>query len=162
MRNNVTVRKAKQGDHDFIKEMFYDAIFIPEGVQKPPCSIIYLPELLKYTVDWMKQTDIGFIAEMSGQKVGVIWTRLFDNDNRGYGFVRDDMPELSMAVKDAYRNKGIGKALLDHVFDELKRQGYDNVSLSVDQSNRAVNIYKKVGFIVFKAQSTDFVMVKHL
>lgn len=156
------MRQATQADHAFIREMFYEAIFIPEGVQKPPFSIIHEPVLLKYTMDWMKQTDMGFIAEISGQKVGAIWTRLFDHHNKGYGYVRDDTPELSMAVKDAYRNQGIGKALLDHVFAELKKQGYKQVSLSVDQRNRAVNIYKRVGFTVVKEQNTDYVMVKHL
>ncbi len=158
----LTVRKATEADHEFIREMFYEAIFIPEGVAKPPFSIIHEPVLLKYTMDWMKETDIGFVAEICGEKAGSIWTRLFQKENGGYGFVDDATPEVSMAVKEAYRNRGIGKALLEHVFAELKRQGFEQVSLSVDRRNRAVSIYKRVGFAVVKEQNTDFVMLKLL
>lgn len=46
-------------------------------------------------------------------------------------------------VKEEYRNKGIGHALIKHLQSE-----YDHLSLEVfEQNNRAVHFYESLGFI---------------
>ncbi len=42
------VRKAGSEDMPFLREMLYEAIFIPEGEEKPHPSIINNPDIYKY------------------------------------------------------------------------------------------------------------------
>lgn len=160
MSGSFILREAKERDIEFLKKMLYEAIFIPDGADRPPFSIINSPEIIKYTDGWMKGTDAGFIAEASHRRIGAVWTRLFDEDSGGYGFISDSLPELAIAVLPAYQNRGIGKNLLLRIFAHLKDNGYSGVSLSVDKRNKqAVHLYEKVGFEIFRNQETDFVMI---
>jgi ribosomal protein S18 acetylase RimI-like enzyme len=45
---------------------------------------------------------------------------------------------------------------------ELTVLGYSKISLSVDKANRAVTLYKRLGFKVIKEQETDLLMGKVL
>lgn len=78
MNNNACIRKATVDDYSFLKEMLYASIHIPPGAEAPPPSIIDLPELQYYIKDWMKKTDVGFIAELIGEKTGAAWARVSD------------------------------------------------------------------------------------
>ena len=42
--------------------------------------------------------DYGFVATVGDQAVGVVWVTHFPSDAPGYGFVRADVPELSVCV----------------------------------------------------------------
>jgi len=143
--------------------MLYAAIFIPEGEAKPPLSILNSPDLDKYLSGWMKATDFGFIGEIENNAVGAAWTRLFENaEAGGYGFIDSETPELCLAVSEHYRGIGIGTALMQAMFNELKCRGYKKISLSVDKANRAITLYKRLGFKVIKEQDNDFLMIKDL
>ncbi len=155
------IRKAVPDDYAFLKEMLYESIHIPPGYDKPPPSIIELPELKYYIRNWMKESDAGVIAEYGGIKAGAAWARVAENQNcAGYGFIDLATPELCFAVQEKYRNRGIGTALMEGLFVELKEKGYKKISLSVSKTNRAVRLYRKLGFELFKEQENDFLMIK--
>jgi ribosomal protein S18 acetylase RimI-like enzyme len=157
------IRKAKTEDYPFLRKMLYEAMFIPEGEEKPPFSVIDEPELHVYLDDWMKKTDAGFIAEAGSMDVGAAWARQFESAEKGaYGFIDADTPELCFAVNEQYRGNGIGTALMEALFAELRSRGYKRFSLSVDKLNRAYNLYQRLGFKVVKTQETDFLMLKLL
>jgi len=157
------MRKAGPEDIFFLKEMLYEAIFIPEGQAKPPFSIINNPELYKYLSGWMRESDTGFIAEIEGQAAGAAWARLFENAaTGGYGFVDDETPELCLAVIEKFRSRGVGTALMKALIAELKLRRYGALSLSVDKQNQAVNLYKMLNFKTVKEQDTDYLMIKKL
>lgn len=159
----ATIRKAGPEDQQFLREMLYESIHLPPGADKPPFSIIDIPELLKYTDDWMKETDCGVIAELDGNKIGAAWTRQFkDAASGGYGFIDPAVPELVFAVRPDYRGRGIGTTLMEHLFTELNAIGFKKLSLSVNKKNRAVNLYKRLGFEKVKEQETDYLMIKSL
>ena len=42
-----------------------------------------------------------------GGPIGAAWLRLLKGDERGYGHVDDETPELGMAVLPAYRGRGV-------------------------------------------------------
>jgi ribosomal protein S18 acetylase RimI-like enzyme len=94
--------------------------------------------------------------------VGAIWTRLFSEADKNYGFVDAATPELSIAIKEDYRNRGFGNLLIAKLFERLKTSGFEKVSLSVDKRNRAVNLYRKVGFETVSEQGTAYKMLKRL
>jgi ribosomal protein S18 acetylase RimI-like enzyme len=157
------IRPADTKDYPFLRQMLYEAIFIPEGETKPPLSILDAPEINKYVSGWKKTDDVGFIARIEGEDTGAVWARLFENaETGGYGFVDNETPELALAIYEKYRGMGIGTALMRALLKELKALGYKKLSLSVDKANRAVNLYKRLKFKVIKEQETDILMVKDL
>jgi ribosomal protein S18 acetylase RimI-like enzyme len=159
----LKIRHADSNDYPFLRQMLYEAIFVPDGEEKPPLSILNLPELDKYVSGWKKVDDVGFIAEIEGEAVGAAWTRLSENaDAGGYGFVDNETPELSLAISEDYRGAGIGTALMKALLQELNLLGYKKISLSVVKANRAATLYRRLGFKVIKEQETDFLMVKEL
>lgn len=132
---------------EFITEMLYQAIYVPEGEQPPSREVIEDNKLKKYYEDIGKDTDFGYIAVNSetNEFLGAIWLRLFDENNKGWGFVNSDTPELSMAILQDYRGFGIGTRLLEYLIKNSIEK-YPNISLSVDPSNYAKKLYQKYGF----------------
>ena len=162
MSLNFTIRFIEKSEIPQLTKFFYEAIFIPEGQDKPDPSIIELPELSVYYKDFGKQDDICFVAETEGTLMGAIWTRIFEETEPGYGYVDAKTPELSMSVLKEYRNKGIGSELLKTMINELMQGGYDQVSLSVDTINYAYPMYKKFGFTTLFIKDDSATMVKKL
>ena len=69
--------------------------------------------LVRYVSGWGRPGDVGMIAEdKRSRPLGAAWFRLFSTDQPGYGFVDESIPEVSMAVRDDCRGRGIGTALL--------------------------------------------------
>ena len=163
MNNNFCIRKATKNDYSFLKEMLYESIHVPPGAEVPPPSILELPELKYYIKDWMKESDVGFIAEIKGENIGAAWARVSDPaQSGGYGFIDPAIPELVFAVKEKYRNRGLGTALLQALFKEFKINGYHKISLSVSKTSSAIRLYKRLGFDLNKSQEHDYLMLKHL
>ncbi len=61
-----------------------------------------------------------------------------------------------LAVLREYRGRGIGQALLLHVFEDFARRGYANVGLGVDASSLtgADRLYRRVGMHEFSREYT--------
>ena len=49
------IREIRQEEYAILDEFLYEAIFIPEGVEAPPKSIIKQPELQVYVSDFGKK-----------------------------------------------------------------------------------------------------------
>jgi ribosomal protein S18 acetylase RimI-like enzyme len=79
---------------------------------------------------------------------------------RGYGYVDDDTPELSMAVLPDYRGLGIGRRLLAELLDEAAHR-YRAVSLSVATDNPARRLYERHGFVVLAFEGETATMIRH-
>jgi len=142
--------------------MFYTALHVPEGAEPFPKSIIEEPSLAKYIANWGRTDDIALVAESEGELIGAVWCRLLKEFERGYGYVDDNTPELSLAIKDGFRNQGLGSRLMEQAFEALKNKGFQQVSLSVDKDNQAVNLYKRLAFEIVKDEDTAFTMKKIL
>ncbi len=162
MTNIPVIREIDHSELPFLDDMLYEAIFIPEGVDKLSKDIIKHPDLYKYIKDFGQIGDICLVAELHGKLVGAIWTRLFSENDKGYGFVDKDTPELSMALYEEYRHKGIGKILLKEMIHKLTEQEYSQVSLSVDRQNYACGFYKRNGFKRHKSTDNSVTLIKKL
>jgi GNAT superfamily N-acetyltransferase len=104
------------------------------------------PELCHYTDLRPERGDFGFVAERGGRTVGVVWVLFLAGQDRGYGHVADDVPELSLSVWPGHRGQGIGGELLRRALAEARRRGTGRVSLSVEAGNPSVHLYRAVGF----------------
>lgn len=142
--------------------MFYTALHVPEGAAPFPKSIIEEPSLAKYIANWGRLDDIALVAEVAGELVGAVWCRLLKAHEKGYGYVDDATPELSLAITADYRNQGLGSQLMEQAFLALKQKGFEQISLSVDKENQAVSLYKRLDFEIVRAEETAFTMKKTL
>lgn len=156
------IRDIKQSEYPFMEDMLYEAIFVPVGEDKPEKDIILHPDVHKYIRNFGREGDICLVADIQGLLTGAIWTRLFTEEEKGYGFVDAETPELSMAVSEKFRHQGIGTLLLNKMTDRLIHEGYRQVSLSVDKGNYACDVYKKQGFEIVETTDQSLTMVKHL
>lgn len=160
---HISIRPLSQTDEYFLWDMLYQAIFVPEGYPSPEPSIVKQPELAKYVQGWGREHDSGFLAfdTSTGQPVGAVWARLFTGSKRGYGYIDDQTPELSIAIVPEYRGCGVGTQLLTHLLEDAAGN-YHAVSLSVHQNNPAFKLYQRLGFEVVTTSRSTIVMKKEL
>ena len=155
------IRPLENKDINFLWDMLYEAIHVEEPAKKGPREeILAIEGIAKYVKGFGEDAnDKGFIAEdESGKPIGAGWYRVFDLENKGYGFVGEDIPELSIAIKQDGRGKGIGSKLMEALITEAKKQGFHALSLSVDPTNAAARLYKKLGFVEVGIEGTSAVM----
>ena len=135
----------KSQEYRLLSDFLYEAIYIPEGIEPPPKSVIECPELQEYIVEFgNRKHDKALVAEIQGNVVGAIWVRIMND----YGHIDNDTPSLAMSVCPQYRGLGIGTSLLKQLLQVERLAGYSKISLSVQKSNYAVKMYEKVGFTV--------------
>lgn len=151
---NFKIRELKKCEIKLLNTFLYEAIFIPEGVTVPSKDIINHLDLQIYISDFGKKDDICYVAEVEGNVVGAVWTRIIND----YGHIDDENPSLSISLLKEYRNLGIGTKLMKQIILALKEKGYKRVSLSVQKVNNAVRMYKKVGFEIVHENEEDYIM----
>ena len=152
------IREIRKNEYPILSDFLYEAIFIPEGMDKPPKSIIAQPELQVYIEDFGKKDDWCLVAEVKGKIVGAVWVRIMDD----YGHIDNEMPSFAISLYEEYRNMGIGTALMRDMLELLKKKGYEQTSLSVQKVNYAVRMYQKVGFEVVDENEEEYIMVYRL
>ncbi len=152
------IREIRKNEYSVLSDFLYEAIFIPEGMDKPPKSIIEQPELQVYIKDFGKEDDWCFVAEIKGKIVGAVWVRIMND----YGHIDNETPSFAISLYEEYRNMGIGTALMRDMLEFLKDKGYKRTSLSVQKVNYAVRMYQKVGFEVIDENEEEYIMVCRL
>lgn len=111
-----------------------------------PGEALLRPDLAKYLSGWPWPDDIGVVASIDGRDVGAAWARALTSASPGYGWVSDDIPELTIGVDPAVRGRGIGRALLDALILRV-RAAAPALSLSVEDGNAAARaLYERAGF----------------
>lgn len=156
----MKIRELKSEETAFLKEALYGAIYLPPGKERLPREIIELPELNRYISDFGRQDDCCLVAELNGILIAAIWIRIFPESAKGYGYVDEFTPELSMSVVEEYRKKGIGTQLLKAMIAEIENKPYRQISLSVDKENYAYDLYKKHGFVVYSETHDSVTMIR--
>jgi len=156
----VQLRPLVQADEHLLWEAVYHAIYVPEGESPPPRHIIDDPAVARYVAGWGRPGDLGFAAETApaGKPLGACWVRLWPGDERGYGYVDDRTPELSLAVWPGHRGLGTGTRLLTATLRRVGQE-YSAVSLSVTATNPAVRLYERFGFRRVAEQGSAVIML---
>ena len=155
----MVIREILPEEIPVLEEFLYQAIFVPEGVDAPERSIVRNEDLQVYVRNFgMQADDRCLVAECNGKVVGAVWTRVMND----YGHIADGIPSLAMSLYKEYRNKGIGTALLEQMLQLLRKDGYKQVSLSVQKTNYAVRMYRKAGFAVLNETDEEYIMMCNL
>ena len=152
---NCLIRPMKEEEYPLLEDFLHEAVFQKEGEEKAPRSIIRLPALYAYIEEFgARKGDLCFCAEAEGRVVGAVWVRLM----QGFGHVDEETPELAVALHAPFRGRGLGRALMMRMLEELKARGWKKVSLSVHRKNPAATLYCRLGFRITREQEEDMVM----
>lgn len=149
------IREIRENEYPILSDFLYEAIFIPEGMDRPPKSIIEQPELQIYIADFGKADDWCLVVEINETIVGAAWVRIM----KDYGHIDDETPSLAISLYEEYRHLGIGTALMREMLAFLKNKGYKQISLSAQKANYAVCMYRKAGFAVVSEKEEEYIMV---
>ena len=156
---DYTIREIQKQEYPLLDNFLYEAIFIPEGIEPPPKTIVTSPELQVYVERFGEsKDDLGLAAEVDGKVVGAVWVRIMND----YGHIDDETPSLAISLYKEYRRFGIGTAMMKEILALLKSHGYKQVSLSVQKANYAAKMYLKIGFEIVKENEEEYIMVYYL
>jgi GNAT superfamily N-acetyltransferase len=159
------VRGLTGADLPFLQLMLREASCWDED---PPhtsvAEVLADPALARYVDSWGRAGDAGVVAAAGdGQPLGAAWYRLFDDNDRGFGFVSKDIPELGIAVVSQWRGLGAGAALLRRLVEVARLEGHAALSLSVDDGNaRARALYERSGFTNVERVGDSWTMLREL
>lgn len=106
-----------------------------------------------------RERDYGLVAE-AGVPIGAAWYRTFTEASHGYGFVGEDVPELSIAIVADRRRGGVGRQLLRELIDASVARGCSALSLSVREENPARRLYESLGFVLVEKHGSSWTMVR--
>ncbi|HEY0226804.1 MAG TPA: GNAT family N-acetyltransferase, partial [Mycobacterium sp.] len=146
---DMTLRAARADEDDerFLWEMLIEAMsWRPGSPRLTVADARANPHIARYVQGWGRSGDAGTIAELIGRPVGAAWWRFFTADDHGYGFIAAEAPEVSIAVADEHRGRGVGTALLTALVARAGEQGLSALSLSVEFENPALRLYERLGF----------------
>ena len=153
---DYTIREIRKHEYPLLDNFLYEAIFVPEGIEPPPKTIITSPELQVYVERFGEsKDDWGLAAEVDGKIVGAVWVRTMND----YGHIDNETPSLAISLYKEYRGFGIGTAMMKEILALLKSHGYRRVSLSVQKANYAAKMYLKIGFEIIRENEEEFVMI---
>ncbi|MBO5883517.1 MAG: ribosomal protein S18-alanine N-acetyltransferase [Clostridia bacterium] len=120
--------------------------FSVSSVKREELSAIAELEKLCFSEPWSEESltlllgdkATGFVAtEANGRLVGYV----------GLVSVLDEGQITNIATHPDYRRKGIGKALMERIFEYCKEKGICYLSLEVRDSNKgAIALYESFGF----------------
>ena len=160
---NALIRRAEQRDLPFLWRMLATTADLPPAVPPPIEEVKRDPGLSPYLLDWGRPGDAGLVAEVDGEQVGAAWFRLYPIAAPGYGFVAEDVPEVSIGVEAGRRSRGIGRALLRDLVELARGEGFRALSLSVDPGNiPALALYRSLAFEVVANEDANPTMLLRL
>ena len=145
--NEYKVRRATEADEPFLFEMLFQSLFIEKGQEPYSREVLKTPNIARYVENWGRVGDLGFIAETAetGEKIGAVWCRISSPEDKGFGYLDDETPEMGIALLPEFRGKGIGTALMKQLL-EAASKNYPAICLSVSPNNPAIRLYKRFGF----------------
>jgi ribosomal protein S18 acetylase RimI-like enzyme len=132
------IRKARKKDLKRITEIFRKEYRKAPYNEKWPKKIS-LAKIRRYF-----KNNFMFVFEEKKEIVGFIigYIELWDRGKVGY------IDEVVISKK--YQGKGYGKALMERLIKQFKKQKIKHIDLMSNSKSNAFKIYKKMGFNVMK------------
>ena len=105
------------------------------------------PDRLEAFDGWVAahaHTHLPFVAEIVGYVVGAAWLQIAQREPRGETLDRRYGDVQSVMVREEYRSRGIGAALMAAILAEARN--WNLVHVTVHSGRRAVDFYLRNGF----------------
>ncbi|MGB3632400.1 MAG: GNAT family N-acetyltransferase [Rubrobacteraceae bacterium] len=139
------IRPATVEDEPFLWQMLAEA-----AQENTVRNVVENPGTARYVKGWGREGDLGVIAVSNHERpIGAAWLRLLTNENRGYGYVNDETPEVAIAAHPDFRGTGVGTQLLVQLLEKA-RDICHTVCLSVRADNPALRLYERMGFEIVR------------
>ena len=159
--DELRCRPAGTKDFTFLATMLGEAaVWRPDKPTPTAEQVMADPRYAMYLDGWPRQGDHGLVAEQDAP-VGAAWYRTYTEADHGYGFIAEDVPELSIAVITSRRHEGIGRRLLIELIEASVAQGCRAMSLSVAENNPARRLYESTGFVPVHKHGRSWTMIRH-
>lgn len=122
----IVIRRGDSRDVPFLRSLLAHAF--SQQVDESDVAIG------RYTEGWGRAGDTALIAMDGGHSVGAGWYRVFHSSSRGFGFVDESTPEVTVAVVPSRQGEGIGQQLLAALVARAKDDGYTRISATVESA----------------------------
>ncbi len=153
------LRQADAGDLATLEDMLLEAVnWSPDRNELTMEQLRANDMLVRYVEEWPRKGDAGVIAEGDDGVVGAAWFRRFARSRPGFGFIDESTPEVSVAVAPGWRGRGVGSELLAALIEVGRERGFDGLALSVESRNPAVQLYRRIGFVVALEENGSYTM----
>jgi ribosomal protein S18 acetylase RimI-like enzyme len=156
-------RLSSRADPAFLTEMLYEAVnWRDDGAEERPSldATLAVPQNARYITDWGRPGDVALCAlDRRDEPVGAAWYRHFPATAPGYGYVADDIPEISIGVYPEFRRQRVGSLLLGALTARARRDRERALSLSVHSENPAKRLYARLGFEVVPPAADTLTML---
>ena len=106
-------------------------------------KLLYSPDALK---NQMVQHHIFLLAELNEEPVG--FASYSPTENFAYKLHK-------LYVLPSLQGRGVGKALVDFILEEIIISGAQRLQLNVNRNNAAKHFYEKLGFKVIREDDID-------
>ncbi|MAT44393.1 MAG: hypothetical protein CL609_18830 [Anaerolineaceae bacterium] len=135
------LRIVKKDEYDQIYQLNRDAFKDHWGYIETPFEEGYRVFLNQMVDDPFYNPDFWYVVEHQGTKVGMVINSPACSYGENYGWLH------LVGVRREWRKQGLGKALILHSFNELKKAGCSFAGLSVDSQSLtgATRLYEDVG-----------------
>jgi ribosomal protein S18 acetylase RimI-like enzyme len=158
----MLLRPATADDFPFLLQMLLEACNWDGTPWYDEAKVRTDDHAWRYLDAWPRPSDFGVVAELDGSPAGATWARLLTAERPGYGYVADDVPELTLGVAAGFRRRGVARGVLTEVIAQAREASYGRLSLSVDPDNPARKLYESLGFRKVGVVGTSDTMVLDL
>ncbi len=150
MFNDITIRKATINDIDLIRELTFK-------VWPQTYSSIISKEQIDYMLEMMySKTSLN--EQIAGGSQFIIALE----NKEAVGFASYKQVEQSIYKLDkiyilkTQQRKGTGKFVIDHILQQIKKEGATSLQLQVNRNNSNAKLfYEKIGFCVIKQEDFE-------
>lgn len=147
----ITIRRAKEEDIELIREIAaetWPSTYLDIIGQ---AQIDYMLDKMYNKGELLKQFMEGhlfLVAEEGEHQFGFAGYSIVDHEVRAYKLHK-------LYVLPSAHGKGVGKILINEVFNQVKDAGGSALQLNVNKNNKAKDFYLKAGFIVKESVKID-------
>jgi len=147
----ITLRKAKEEDIELIREIAaatWPSAYLEIIGQK---QIDYMLDKMYSKGELLKQFMDGhifLIAEEGENQFGFAGYSIVGHEERVYKLHK-------LYVLPSAHGKGVGKILINEVFNQVRDAGGSALELNVNKNNKAKEFYLKAGFVVKESVKID-------
>ena len=152
MNEIFTIRRASADSNDI------NAIgFLAQQIWPDTYGAILSPEQLKYMLDLFYNPD-ALSRQMREDKHQFI---IVEQGEEAIGFAAWGPVEPGMAklhklyVLQTGQGKGLGRAMLDFIYGNLREEGVSKLRLNVNRHNKAQRFYEKLEFKIIGREDID-------